>query len=305
MDTMKNIHDGNELLILLDEKFQSFSKGQKLLASFIKNHYDKAAFLTAARLGDTVGVSEATVVRFAVELGFTGYPGLQKVLRELIKTKLTAAQRMEISEIQIDESDIIKSVLMSDMDKLKTTLNEVDRDSFNRIVDSMLNAKRLYILGVRSSAPLAAFLAFYLNLILDDVKLINTNSFSEMFEQLIGIKKSDVAISISFPRYSKRTIRATEFIKKQGALTIALTDNLNSPLSKVSDLQLFARSDMASFIDSLIAPLSLINALIVAIGTKRKSIVYENLNRLEKIWDEYNVYQKTDMIGNDASGEED
>lgn len=305
MDRVKNIHDGNELLIMLDEKYKSFSKGQKLLASFVKNHYDKAAFLTAARLGDTVGVSEATVVRFAVELGFSGYPGLQKVLRELIKSKLTAAQRMEISEIHIDESDIIKSVLMSDIDKLKTTLNEVDKDSFNKIVDSMLSAKRLYILGVRSSAPLAAFLAFYLNLILDDVKLINTNSFSEMFEQLIGIKKSDVAFSISFPRYSKRTIRATEFVKKQGALTIALTDNPHSPLSKVSDIQLFARSDMASFIDSLIAPLSLINALIVAIGTKRKTIVYENLNRLEKIWDEYNVYQKTDLIGNDTPGEED
>jgi len=195
--------------------------------------------------------------------------------------------------------------MISDMDKLKTTLAEVDRIAFNSIVDKMLSARKVYILGVRSSAPLAAFLAFYLNLILDDVKLVNTSSFSEMFEQLIGIRKDDIAFSISFPRYSKRTIRATDFIKKQGVMTVALTDNEHSPLAKVSDYHLFARSDMASFIDSLVAPLSIINALIVAIGTKRKAVVYENLKRLEKIWDEYNVYQKTEHTLTEKSGEED
>jgi DNA-binding MurR/RpiR family transcriptional regulator len=305
MKPSNNIHERNDLLTLIDEKNSGFSKGQKLIADFIKNHYDKAAFMTASKIGEAVGVSEATVVRFAVELGYNGYPKLQKVLRELIKNKLTAVQRLEISENRLDENDIIKSVLNSDMEKLKTTLSEVDREAFNTIVDRILSAKRVYILGVRSSAPLAAFLAFYLNLILDDVKLVNTNSFSEMFEQLIGIKKEDIAFSISFPRYSKRTIKATEFIKKQGALTVALTDSIHSPLAKVTDYHLLARSDMASFIDSLVAPLSLINALIVAIGIRRKSVVYDNLNKLEKIWDEYNVYQKSDHISKDIIGEED
>ncbi len=305
MKASNSIFERNDLLTLLDEKYPDFSKGHKLLANFIKNHYEKAAFMTAAKLGKAVGVSEATVVRFAVELGYNGYPKLQNVLRELIKSKLTAAQRFELSGNRIDEKDVIKSVINSDIEKLKVTLDEVDKDAFDNIVLKILEAKRVYIIGVRSSAPLAAFLAFYLNLILDDVKLINTNSFSEMFEQLISIKKGDLAFSISFPRYSKRTIRATEFIKKQGALTVALTDNFHSPLAKVTDLHLYARSDMASFIDSLIAPLSLINALIVAIGTKRKDIVSANLNRLEKIWDEYNVYQKSDHIISENPGDED
>ena len=305
MKAINHPSDRNDLLALLDEKFDDFSKGHKLISNYIKNHFEKAAFLTAAKLGEAVGVSEATVVRFAVQIGYNGYPKLQQVLRELIKTKLTAAQRLEISQSSIDESNIIKSVLISDINKLKTTLAEVDRKSFNIIVEEILKANKVYILGVRSSAPLAAFLAFYLNLILEDVKLVNTNSFSEMFEQLINIKKGDIAFSISFPRYSKRTIRATEFIKKQGALTVAMTDSIHSPLAKAADMHMLARSDMASFIDSLVAPLSLINALIVSIGTRRKSIVFDNLNKLEKIWDEYNVYQKSDHLTKGFGREED
>ena len=296
MKAINDPSDRNDLLILLDEKYDNFSKSHKLIANYIKRHFEKAAFLTAAKLGETVGVSEATVVRFAVQLGYNGYPKLQKVLRELIKSQLTAAQRLEISDSNLDKNDIIKSVILSDIDKLKTTLAEVDRSAFTTIVEEILKAKKVYILGVRSSAPLAAFLAFYLNLILDDVKLVHTNSFSEMFEQLINIKKGDIALSISFPRYSKRTIRATEFIKKQGAITVAMTDSIHSPLAKAADMHMLARSDMASFIDSLVAPLSLINALIVSIGKKRKSIVFDNLNKLEKIWDEYNVYQKSDNL---------
>lgn len=305
MKAINDPSDRNDLLILLDEKYDNFSKSHKLIANYIKRHFEKAAFLTAAKLGETVGVSEATVVRFAVQLGYNGYPKLQKVLRELIKSQLTAAQRLEISDSNLDKNDIIKSVILSDIDKLKTTLAEVDRSAFTTIVEEILKAKKVYILGVRSSAPLAAFLAFYLNLILDDVKLVHTNSFSEMFEQLINIKKGDIALSISFPRYSKRTIRATEFIKKQGAITVAMTDSIHSPLAKAADMHMLARSDMASFIDSLVAPLSLINALIVSIGKKRKSIVFDNLNKLEKIWDEYNVYQKSDNLIKDITEEAD
>ncbi len=289
-DTRKN----NDLINIIQQKYDDFSKGQKLIANYIVNHYDKAAYVTAAKLGEIVGVSESTVVRFAIELGFDGYPKLQKVLQELIKSKLTAVQRIEVSSNRINEDNILKSVLQSDMDKIKITLEQIDNSDFNNIVETILGAKRIFILGVRSSAPLASFLGFYFNLIFDNVRLVHTTSVSEMFEQIIRAQEGDVVIGVSFPRYSKRTIKAMQFAKKQGVKTIALTDSAESPVAKSADMSLLARSDMASFVDSLVAPLSIINALIVAIGMRRKNEVYSTFEKLEKIWDEYQVYEKDD-----------
>ncbi|MFZ5989772.1 MAG: MurR/RpiR family transcriptional regulator [Bacillota bacterium] len=295
-----------DLIKKIQSSMPGFSKGQKLIANYIINHYDKAAFMTAARLGDEVGVSESTVVRFANEIGFDGYPKLQKVLRELIKSKLTSVQRIEVSSSRINEENILKSVLQSDMEKVKVTLEEIDQTSFNNIVDSILNAKMIYILGVRSSSALASFLGFYFNLIFDNVRLVHTTSVSEMFEQIIHAAEGDVILGISFPRYSKRTINAMKFGKRQGATVVAITDSLDSPLAENSDYILTARSDMASFVDSLVAPLSVINALIVAVGMRRKQHVYDTFGRLEKIWDEYNVYEKYDSYNDELElGKED
>jgi len=291
---MGNNQKTNDLIYIIQQKYDDFSKGQKLIANYIINHYDKAAYVTAAKLGEIAGVSESTVVRFAIELGFDGYPKLQRVLQELIKCKLTAVQRIEVSSSRINEDNILKSVLQSDMDKIKITLEQIDHNDFNDIVETILNAKRIFILGVRSSATLASFLGFYFNLIFDNVRLVHTTSVSEMFEQIIRAQEGDVVIGISYPRYSKRTIKAMRFAKDQGAKTIALTDSAESPVAQCADMSLFARSDMASFVDSLVAPLSLINALIVAIGMRRKNEVYSTFERLEKIWDEYQVYEKDD-----------
>ncbi|TYQ15400.1 UNVERIFIED_CONTAM: RpiR family transcriptional regulator [Acetivibrio alkalicellulosi] len=284
----------NDLITTIEASMEEFSKGQKLIANYIINHYDKAAFMTAARLGEEVGVSESTVVRFACEIGFDGYPKLQRVLRELIKTKLTSVQRMEVSSNRIDQSNVIKSVLLSDMDKIKTTLEEIDPIAFDNIVESILKANKIYILGVRSSAPLASFLGFYFNLIFNNVRLVHTTSVSEMFEQIIYASEGDVMIGISFPRYSKRTINAMKYGRSQGATVIAITDSEESPLAENANHVITARSDMASFVDSLVAPLSVINALIAAIGMRRKEHVYKTFENLEKIWDEYGVYEKND-----------
>jgi DNA-binding MurR/RpiR family transcriptional regulator len=290
--TMEN--KSQNLIKMIEERLPDLSKGQKLIANYIMTHYDKAAYMTAAKLGKIVGVSESTVVRFAIELGFDGYPKLQKVLQELIKSKLTSVQRIEVSSNRISEENILKSVLQSDMEKIKITLEDIDQEDFNKIVESILNAKKIFILGVRSSAPLASFLGFYFNLIFDNVRLVHTTSVSEMFEQIIRASEGDVVIGISFPRYSKRTIKAMQFVKRQGAKVIAITDSKESPLAESADYSITARSDMASFVDSLVAPLSVINALIVAIGARKKQQVYEIFERLEKIWDEYQVYEKYD-----------
>lgn len=283
-----------DLLQKIQESIPEFSKGQKLIANYIINHYDKAAFMTAAKLGEIVGVSESTVVRFAIELGFDGYPKLQKVLQELIKSKLTAVQRIEVSFNRISEDNILKSVLHSDMEKIKVTLEEIDQNNFNAVVEKILSAKKIYILGVRSSAPLASFLGFYFNLVFDNIRLVHTTSVSEMFEQIVRASEGDVVIGISFPRYSTRTIKAMQFVRSQGAATIAITDSYDSPLAQSADYSLIARSDMASFVDSLVAPLSVINALIVAIGMRRKDHIRQTFEHLEKIWDEYHVYEKYD-----------
>lgn len=280
------------LIRLIKEKYPTLSKGHKAIASYIIEHYDKAAFMTAAKLGEKVGVSESTVVRFPIELGFDGYPKLQKELKEVIKSKLTAVQRLEVSSNRIDKNNVIKNMLQFDMNKIKMTLEEIDVDNFNNIVEEILAANHIYIIGVRSSAPLASFLGFYFNLIFENVRLVHTTSVSEMFEQIVNAKKGDVVIGISFPRYSRRTTKAMQFVRKQGTTVIAITDNHESPVAKNANYSLFARSDMNSFVDSLVAPLSVINALIVAIGLKRKQQIQTTLEKLERIWDEYQVYEK-------------
>ncbi|HHV60367.1 MAG TPA: MurR/RpiR family transcriptional regulator [Clostridiaceae bacterium] len=287
------------LLKIVERKMPELSKRQKRIAQYLIDHYDKAAFMTASKLGEAAGVSESTVVRFATALGFDGYPELQKMLQELIKSKLTSVQRMEVSTNIIDESNVLKSILQSDIIKIKETLQSIDQENFKNVVKAILNAKRIYIIGVRSSASLAVFLSFYFNLIFDNVKLLHAASESEMLEQILRASSDDVLLGITFPRYSKRTVKAMQFAKNKGAVCIAITDSGKSPIVPFADLVLFARSDMASFADSLVAPLSVINALIVAVGMSRKEQLYETLTNLEAIWDEYNVYEKTDNISND------
>ena len=284
--------NNQDLLKKIETMMKEFSKGQKLISNYILNHYDKAAFMTAARLGSIVGVSESTVVRFATELGFDGYPKLQKALQELIRTKLTAVQRMEVASDRIGDQDVLTTVLNSDMDKIRLTLEEIDKTEFQSIVNAIINAKKIYILGVRSSAALASFLGFYFNLLFDNVRLVHTTSVSEMFEQILRVGSEDVVIGISFPRYSRRTIKALQYAKKQGSTVIAITDSNLSPLIEYSTYKLIARSDMASFVDSLVAPLSVINALIVALAMRKKEDVYKTFEHLEHIWDEYQVYEK-------------
>lgn len=282
------------LLATIDENLKRLSKGHKKIAAYIEENYDKAAFMTAAALGQKVGVSESTVVRFATELGFKGYPELQKELQQLIKSKLTAVQRMEVYENLIGDSDIITSVLNGDIELIRATAEKTSREAFKNAVSEINRAKRIYILGVRSSAALASFLAFYFNLVFDAVTLIDTASASEMFEQMFRIDEKDVCIAISFPRYSKQTVNALRFIADRGAKIIAITDTEKSPIASFANHLLVARSDMASVVDSLTAPLSLINALIAGVTLSRRNEVYENFNKLEHIWDVYQVYEKAE-----------
>ena len=271
------------------------SRGQKAIANYILAHYEQAAYMTAARIGEEAAVSESTVVRFAMELGFNGYPHFQKVLQEALKVRLTSVQRMKASLKLTDRDDIPGAVLLADQEKLKKTHELLDRDAFNRAVDLILDAQKIYILGVRSSAPLASFLGFYFNLIFDNVRLVHTTSVSELFEQILSVKQGDVMIGISFPRYSRRTIQAMSYSRSTGATVIALTDKAGNPIANNADVCLLAPSDMTSFVDSLVAPLSVINALIAAIGYKRQDTVSQTLEKLERIWDEYEVYDKSDL----------
>ena len=288
------MHKQNDLMIRINENYSRLSKGQKLLANYITKHYEKAVFLTASKLGKIVGVSESTVVRFAFELGYDGYPKFQRALEELVKNKLNSIQRMEVTSGRMDRKHILKSVLQSDAEKIKYTLEEIDEVDFDKAVKMILSAQNIYILGVRSSAALASFLGFYFNIIFDNVKLIHTNSVSEMFEQIYRVNENDVVIGISFPRYSKRTLKAMEFAKSRNANVITITDSILSPMNQYTDCSLLARSDMASFVDSLVAPLSVINALIVALCMEKHNEVVTALQNLETIWEEYQVYDNED-----------
>ena len=282
----------NDLITKIQSELPGFSKGQKQIARFILEHYDKAAFMTASRLGVTVGVSESTVVRFATELGYDGYPHLQRALQEMIRNKLTSVQRMEVAGDRMGGRDVLQTVLHADTDMIRVTLDEIDRDAFQGAVDALMGAKRIYILGVRSSSALASFLGFYFNLLFENVTLVHTNSVSEIFEQVLRVGPGDVLFGISFPRYSTRTLSAMTYARDRGARVIALTDSQLSPLARVADHVLLARSDMASFVDSLVAPLSVINALIVAVGMSRRDEIEQTFNKLERIWEEYDVYEK-------------
>ena len=285
----------NELLIRMEEKYKKMSKGQKRLADYVTENYDKAVFLTAARLGEVVGVSESTVVRFATQLGYKGYPGFQKALEELVRNKLNSIQRMEVTYGRISQSEILETVLQSDIEKIKLTLTGIDQKAFELAIDTILSANRIYVVGIRSCAPLASFLCFYLNLVCENVTAVNTNSSSEIFEQLIRINEEDVIIGISFPRYSMRTLKALEFASNRKAKVITLTDSVHSPMNLYSSCNLIARSDMASIVDSLVAPLSVINALVVALCMKKQKEVVNTLETLEQIWGEYQVYSKDEL----------
>ena len=290
----------DRLLPLIEEALPRFSKGQKLIAAYIREHYEKAAFMTAAKLGSTVGVSESTVVRFATEIGFEGYPQLQKALREMIRNKLTAVQRMEVLGDRLGNSDLLSKVLQTDIDSIKKTLEAVDGAAFEAAVADIISARKIYIIGIRSAAALSSFMSFYFTHIFANVRNIDTASTSGIFEQLLRVGEGDVFIGVTFSRYSKRTLKAASFAKASGAKVIAITDSLGAPIAGVADHVLVAKSDMASFVDSLVAPLSLINALIVAIGVAKKEEISDTYEKLEGIWAEYNVYQ-TDEENNDAT----
>ena len=283
-----------DILALMNRENRRFSKGQKQIAKFITENYDKAAFMTADKLGRTVGVSESTVVRFASELGYDGYPGMRKAMQDMVRNRLTAVQRIEVAKETIGQENILRSVLSADVEKLQNTLDEIDEESFQRAVEAILNAKTIYIVGMRSSTSLASFMGFYLNQMLDNVRLVHDTSVSEVYEQVFRIGEGDVFIGISYPRYSAKTIKAMEFAKSSGATAIGITDGESSPFVGVADVILFAKSDMVSFLDSLVAPMSLINALIVAVGYQRPGNLSETYHKLEKIWSEYDVYEKLD-----------
>ena len=281
-----------DILTVIQENMSTFSKGQKRIANYILESNDKAAFMTASRLGKTVSVSESTVVRFAAELGYDGYPSMQRSLQKMIRNRLTSVQRIEVSNDRIGDQDLLSSVLQSDIEKIRLTLEEVDRQSFDRAVDAIVSARKIYIMGVRSSASLATFLSFYFNLIFDNVISVAANTASEVFETMLRVGAEDVVIGVSFPRYSSRTVQAMNFARDRGATTIAITDSEASPLAPISNYTLKARSDMASFVDSLVAPLSLVNALLVAVSRKKNDDLAHTFQTLEDIWDEYGVYEK-------------
>lgn len=280
--------ENNDLLQCINASYKTMSKGQKQIAQYILDNYDKAAFITASKMGSLVGVSESTVVRFAYALGYDGYPSLQRSLQELIRNKLTSVQRIQLTE-DIQEGDVLKTVLKADMHNIRSTIESVDEQAFDRVVTGLLSARRVYVLGQRSSTPLAEFFGYYLNFVLENVRIITAGT-GDIFEQMIRIEDGDVCVGISFPRYSTRTVEGMKFAKGKGARVFALTDGLISPLADCADEVLVARSDMASFADSLVAPLSLINAIIVALSIRRKDEVSQRFGQLEAIWDKQKVY---------------
>ena len=280
-----------DVLIKIQDNYQKLSKSQKLIAEYILYHYDKAAFLTAAKLGSTVNVSESTVVRFANVLGFDGFPELQKALQELIKNKLTTVQRIELSDDYHGNENIFETVLKSDMKDIHDTINELNISDFEETLNMICEAKKIYVIGLRSSTALAEYLGFYLNLIFDNITVVRLG-ISDIFEQIIKISHDDIIIGIGFPRYSQRTIDALSYAREKNAKIVSITDSLISPLTPFSDKVLIAKTDMDSFVDSLVAPMSLINALIVSLGMKNKDKMIGVFKNLEEVWDKYDIYVK-------------
>lgn len=280
----------NDIISRIDEKYAKMSKSHKAIAAYITDHYEQAVFMTAAKLGDTVGVSESTVVRFASGIGYDGYPEFQGALENWVKDKLNSVQKIGAKYGKSTQSEILSAVLNADIEKLQHTVDNLDGASFEMAVDIILEAEKVYVVGIRSCEPLADFLHFYLNMIRGNVILLKTTSVSEMFEQMIRINEKDAIVGISFPRYSMRTLKAMEFANDRNAKVIAVTDSVHSPMNLYSSCNLFARSDMVSIVDSLVAPLSLINALVVALCLKRPEDVKKNLEQLEQVWNNYQVY---------------
>jgi len=280
-----------DILRALEQRLPTFSKGQRVLARFVLDHYDKAAFMTASRLGSEVGVSESTVVRFAAELGFRGYPGMKKALQEVVRSRLTAVERLEVAEQTMNTQDVARAVLRADIANLQATLDETDEAAFNTAVDRILSARRIFIVGMRTSTTLANFLGFYLNLLRDNIHVVQDTAAMEVYEQMLRVREGDLVIGISFPRYSNRTINAMKYARDRKAGTLGITDTKTSPLNDYADVCLFAKSEMVSFLDSLVAPMGLINALIVAIGTRDREHTFQTFRDLEDIWSEYGVYQ--------------
>ena len=272
----------------------SFSKGQKRIAAFILDNYDRAAFMTAAKLGETASVSESTVVRFAAQLGYDGYPDMQKALQELIRGRLTSIQRIQVSRDQMTGSDILGSVMQRDMNSIHDVIERLDREEFERVVDKLLHAKHIYILGVRSSSFLAGYLNFYLHLIFKNVTLVQSSAAGEIYEQLAHIGKGDVLVGICFPRYSKMAIHAVEYASRKGGDVVAITDSALSPLYQMASVSLLAPCDMISFVDSMAAPLSLLNALILAVGQQRRDDLSATLAEMEQVWSKYSIFGKED-----------
>ena len=281
-----------DILADLESGMHTFSKGQKRIARYLSESYDKAAFMTASKLGKAVGVSESTVVRFAVELGYDGYPSMQKAMQDMVMNRLTSVQRMGVANDRIKDQDIISTVIHSDIEKLRKTAEMISKEDFNKAVEAILNAERVYILGVRSTAALANFLGYYLNFMFDNVHIVTTSGASEMFEKLVGVGPKDAVVAFSFPRYSTATVKGAQFCRTTGATVIGLTDSRLSPLGQNSDYVLVAKSDMASLVDSLVAPFSVVNALIVALASGREEVITKTFDTLERVWAEYNVYEK-------------
>ena len=279
-----------DLLTVINENMPTFSKGQRLIANYILAHYDKAAYLTASKLGAIVGTSESTVVRFAIELGYAGYPEFQHALQEIVRNRLTSFQRIEVTNSLIGDGDVLDKVLLADAEKIRHTMEEIDHASFNEAIERILAAKTIYIIGVRSSSSLASFLHFNFRMIFDNVKFVQTTSGSDMFEEIMRIGEGDVMIAISFPRYSKRIINAVEYARSKGANVVALTDSKTAPIATLANQLLIAQTDMISFVESLVAPLSIINAMVMAVSKRRQDVLTERLRVLEEVWEQYEVY---------------
>ena len=277
---------------IIRKMYPTLSKGQKKIANAVLDSCDKVAYLTASKLGDLVGVSESTVVRFADELGFSGYSEFQHAVQELVRIKLTPTQRIQVTKERIGTRDILENVMESDISKLRYTLDTLDRDVFNKSVDSILKAETIYIAGARSTEPLAKILYYNLSLIFDNVKFINPSSSAEVFEQMYSIGKNDTFIAFSFPRYSSKMVNAVKYARQNDAEVVVFTDSIVSPLAEYASYTITAQSDMASFMDSLVAPLSIINAIVVEISARCGEKISKRFERLEKIWDEYDVYTK-------------
>lgn len=286
-----DMKDGKHLISNIEAQYARLSKGQKLIAKYILNNYDKVAFMTACKLGDTVGVSESTVVRFANALGYSGYPKLQEALQELIKNKLTTVQRVEMTHSEYtDDTTILNKVLKSDIDNIKDTLEAIDENAFKGAADKILKARKIYILGMRSSFTIAQYLGFYLDIILDNVQIIRMD-MGDAFEQVVRVNEDDVVITISFPRYSRKSYQVVKYAKSKGAHIISITDSMFAPVASIADNILLVKSNMASFVDSLVPALSIVNALVIAVGMKEKEDIKEYFNDLETIWKEYSVYE--------------